>query len=89
MKQFAKIFETDQGQILIVQHDDDEGNPAVIITFKSEHGNFMNFSISFDESKDKKAQQYAEKTFNTIDAERAIDLRNDVIQSCPFPLDSI
>lgn len=89
MTQFAKLFETDQGQILIVQRDDDEGNPAVIITFKTEHGNFMNFSISFDEDTDEKAQQYAEKTFNIIDVERAIDLRNDAIQSCPFPLDSM
>lgn len=66
MKSFAKLYETERGQILALRTQNDDGNPAVEFMFNPENESFglCSFSVCFEDTDD--GFDKRDKAFDTL-----------------------
>lgn len=50
MTQFAKLFETDEGQVLVTKDTNDEGAPCLLVHFVTEGGHFGKLVFSYEDT---------------------------------------
>lgn len=68
---FAKLFETDIGQIVVLNHQDSDGNPALVFMFMSdlEGLGVCQVAIGFDDSEEGEAKR--DTAFDALTEEMA------------------
>ena len=80
IEKFAKLYETDFGQVLIILDSDEDYNPAVGAWFKPEGIGVCKIGIGgFLNTED--GWRNAEKVFRTMDKENALKLVSETYEA--------
>lgn len=66
---FAKLYETDLGQILVIMDLDSEGRPALITSFTPENFGVCKLALSFEDSDE--GWMRAEEAFDRMNEQTA------------------
>lgn len=89
MKQFAKLFDTQQcGQIVAIAGKDDDENPAIRIMFKPAGLGVCEHCLSFHDTSE--GRECRDEAFNELDEEIAVDVVKPIMDmiSQAFPADA-
>lgn len=78
--QFAKIFETDLGQVLVTLDDSVDDGPMVRFTVQPEGFGLCHTALTFfDPDEGHKSARHA---FDTVTEQVAIQVRDEIFRSC-------
>lgn len=78
MRDFAKLYETKLGQILVKVDDGDEG-PEVRVYFTPEDLGVCHIAFTWSDGDEKTKWKKADKTFNNMTQEKAISAVSEVL----------
>jgi len=86
MNVFAKLFNTDIGQILVKADTNDDCNPEARLYFSSKGFGVCSIAFTFEDNEDGWDKQEAE--FNEMDEVKAFNLVKNIINQIPSELQS-
>lgn len=72
---FAKLFDTQDGQILAIRDDDDEGAPIITVMFEPKNGIKAEVSVGYANADS--AEEQRDQAFDALSLEAVVCLRNE------------